>query len=172
MAIAWVWYSFILPTMHIGLTLVIQGKTLTMIALILATKNDISSEYSNSTLIGVDTLMYPRIWLMSIAVVPLSVLSNWEKQIQDHCMPNSLSYAMYYGSDRDLFAKDLQKYDVVVTTYQTVVGEHSGLADEAPNKRRRKEMGPLFGVQWKVLVFVYSYPCIVDVGITTAHHFG
>ncbi|KAH9176256.1 SNF2 family N-terminal domain-containing protein [Lactarius sanguifluus] len=112
------------------------GKTLTMIALILATKNDISSGYSNSTLI----------------VVPLSVLSNWEKQINDHCMPNTLSYAIYYGSGRDLSPKDLQKYDVVVTTYQTVVGENSGFADEVPNKKRRKEAGSLFAVQWKRVI--------------------
>ncbi|KAI9463683.1 SNF2 family N-terminal domain-containing protein [Lactarius psammicola] len=112
------------------------GKTLTMIALILATKNDISSDYSNSTLI----------------VVPLSVLSNWEKQIQDHCVPNTLSYAIYYGSGRDLSANDLQKYDIVVTTYQTVVGENSGFADGAPNKKRRKETGNLFAVQWKRII--------------------
>ncbi|KAI9442268.1 SNF2 family N-terminal domain-containing protein [Lactarius indigo] len=112
------------------------GKTLTMIALILATKNDITSGYSNSTLI----------------VVPLSVLSNWEKQINDHCVPNSLSYAIYYGSGRDMSAMDLQKYDVVVTTYQTVVGENSSFADEAPNKRRRKEAGSLFAVQWKRVI--------------------
>ncbi len=143
-----------------------------MIALILATKNDISSDYSNSTLIGVSALMHLTLWLIFVAVVPLSVLSNWEKQIQDHCMPNTLSYAIYYGSGRDLSAKDLQKYDVVVTTYQTVVGENSGFSDDAPNKRRRKETGSLFAVQWKVLVFVSSSLCIVDVGITIARHIG
>ncbi|KAI0305630.1 SNF2 family N-terminal domain-containing protein [Multifurca ochricompacta] len=112
------------------------GKTLTMIALILATKNDISSEFSNSTLI----------------VVPLSVLSNWEKQIQDHCVPEALSYVMYYGAGRDMSAKDLQKCDVVVTTYQTVVGEHNGSTDEVVSKKRKKSVSGLFGVQWKRIV--------------------
>ncbi|KAI0256048.1 SNF2 family N-terminal domain-containing protein [Lactifluus subvellereus] len=112
------------------------GKTLTMIALILATKNDVSSECSKSTLI----------------VVPLSVLSNWEKQIQDHCVPNTLSYAVYYGTNRDMSAKDLQKYDVVITTYQTVVGEHNGSTDGAAGKRRKKDTGRLFGVQWKRVI--------------------
>jgi SWI/SNF-related matrix-associated actin-dependent regulator of chromatin subfamily A3 len=46
-------------------------------------------------------------------------------------------------------AKDLQKYDVVVTTYQTVVGEHNG-SDEAAGKRRKKDTGSLFEVPWKV----------------------
>jgi SWI/SNF-related matrix-associated actin-dependent regulator of chromatin subfamily A3 len=126
-----------------------------MIALILVTKNDIPSDHSNSTLIGVYSLRHRALWLIPIAVVPLSVLSNWEKQIQDHCVPNSLSYAVYYGSGRDLSAKDLQKYDIVVTTYQTVVGENSALAGEAPNKKRRKDSGSLFAVQWKVRVFVF-----------------
>jgi hypothetical protein len=171
-AIAWAWYSVVRPYRAYSLTLVIQGKTLTMIALILATKNDIPSDHSNSTLIGVSPLMHRTSRLNFVAVVPLSVLSNWEKQIQDHCVPNTLSYAVYYGSGRDLSAKDLQKYDVVVTTYQTVVGEHSELVDVAPKKKRRKEKGSLFEVQWKVLISVSSILCLVDVGTVTARYFG
>lgn len=140
-----------------------------MIALILATKNDIPSDHSNSTLIGVSSLMHRTFRLIFIAVVPLSVLSNWEKQIQDHCVPNTLSYAVYYGPGRDLSAKALQKYDVVVTTYQTVVGENS-VADEASNKKRRKDKGSLFEVQWKVLILISSILCIVNVA--TACYFG
>jgi hypothetical protein len=170
--IVWAWYSVVRSYRAYGLTLVIQGKTLTMIALILATKNDIPSDHSNSTLIGVFSLMHRTLRLIFIAVVPLSVLSNWEKQIQDHCVPNTLSYAVYYGSGRDLSAKDLQKYDVVVTTYQTVVGENSELAHEAPNKKRRKNEGSLFEVQWKVLITVSSILCIVNVGTATARCFG
>lgn len=111
------------------------GKTLTMIALIVATKNEVSPGYSKSTLI----------------VVPLSVLSNWEKQIQDHCMPDTLSYAVYYGATRSMSAKELQKYDVIVTTYQTVVGDHNN-SEEASGKKRKKDKGGLFGVQWKRIV--------------------
>ncbi|KAF8502088.1 SNF2 family N-terminal domain-containing protein [Russula emetica] len=111
------------------------GKTLTMIALIMATKNEVSPAYSKSTLI----------------VVPLSVLSNWEKQMQDHCMPDTLSYAVYYGATRGMSAKELQKYDVIVTTYQTVVGDHNG-SEEASAKKRKKDTGSLFGVPWKRIV--------------------
>jgi len=83
------------------------------------------------------------------SVVPLSVLSNWEKQIQDHCMPDTLSYVVYYGATRGMSTKELQNYDVVITTYQTVVGEHSS-SDGAAGKRRKKDTGSLFGVSWKV----------------------
>ena len=120
-----------------------------MLALIIATKNDVSPEYSNSTLIGRCHHNMLEIVDKHVLVVPLSVLSNWEKQIQDHCMPDTLSYVVYYGATRGMSPKELQNYDVVVTTYQTVVGEHSSSA-EAAGKRRKKDTGSLFGVAWKV----------------------
>jgi SWI/SNF-related matrix-associated actin-dependent regulator of chromatin subfamily A3 len=89
------------------------------------------------------------LWLTFVSVVPLSVLSNWEKQIQDHCMPGTLSYAVYYGATRSMSAKELQKYDVIVTTYQTVVGDNNG-SEEASGKRRKKDKGGLFAIPWKV----------------------
>ena len=120
-----------------------------MIALIIATKNEVSPEYSRSTLIGLSVVMAFQFVAEYDSVVPLSVLSNWEKQIQDHCMPDTLSYAVYYGATRGMSAKDLQKYDVIVTTYQTVVGDHNG-SEEASGKKRKKDTGNLFKVPWKV----------------------
>jgi len=64
-------------------------------------------------------------------------------------MPDTLSYAVYYGATRGMSAKELQKYDVIVTTYQTVVGDHNG-SEEASVKRRKKDTASLFGVPWKV----------------------
>jgi SWI/SNF-related matrix-associated actin-dependent regulator of chromatin subfamily A3 len=120
-----------------------------MIALILATKDDISPGHSKSTLIGMSIMIHETSWLRCVSVVPLSVLSNWEKQIQDHCVPNILTYAVYYGTARGMSTKELQNYDVVVTTYQTVVGEHGG-SEETASKKRKKDTGSLFGIQWKV----------------------
>jgi len=120
-----------------------------MIALILATKNDVSPGYSKSTLIGMSTMIPFTSWLKHVSVVPLSVLSNWEKQVQDHCVPDTLSYAVYYGATRNMSATELQNYDVVVTTYQTVVGDH-GSSEETAGKKRKKDTGSLFGVPWKV----------------------
>ncbi|KAJ6625516.1 SNF2 family N-terminal domain-containing protein [Mycena sp. CBHHK59/15] len=111
------------------------GKTLTMLALILTTKADVPRDFSNSTLI----------------VAPLSVISNWEKQIEDQCVPGSLSYFTYYGSKRDMSAKELQKFDVVITTYQTVAGEHDD-KDSGPNKKKKKVERSLFETQWKRIV--------------------
>ncbi|EIN11511.1 hypothetical protein PUNSTDRAFT_111629 [Punctularia strigosozonata HHB-11173 SS5] len=116
------------------------GKTLTMIALIMATQGDIVPEWSRSTLI----------------VVPLSILSNWETQLKDHVVPGALTHCVYYGSSRNMTAKELQKYDVVITTYQTVTGEHpEPKKDGEPVKKKKKvtaAKGALFDVQWKRVI--------------------
>ncbi|KAJ3791022.1 SNF2 family N-terminal domain-containing protein [Lentinula aff. detonsa] len=112
------------------------GKTLTMISLIIATKDDVPKNFSNATLV----------------VVPLSVLSNWEKQIQDHCVENTLTYCSYYGSQRaQLDARHLSSYDVVFTTYQTVAGEHESPKNQ-PVKKKKKAEKALFNVKWKRII--------------------
>ncbi|KAH6913909.1 SNF2 family N-terminal domain-containing protein [Coprinopsis sp. MPI-PUGE-AT-0042] len=100
------------------------GKTLTMLSLILATKDDNHPNFSKSTLI----------------VAPVSILSNWEKQIQDHVVLGVLSTYLYYGNNRSISADDLKKYDIVITTYQTITGEHPESAP-AGNKRRKSLTG-------------------------------
>ncbi|PIL34185.1 transcription factor [Ganoderma sinense ZZ0214-1] len=115
------------------------GKTLTMLALVLATKPDIPMDHSNSTLI----------------VVPLSVMSNWEKQIEDHVQPGALTSCVYYGKTRDVSPTELKRYDVVITTYQTVVQDHElslvGKAG-APTAKRQKTDKGLFDVMWKRII--------------------
>src|SRR6266568_3925723 len=96
-----------------------------MIALILATKKETDSGYSKSTLIGGHIFVICCHINSSPSVAPLSVLSNWEKQLEDHCAPGALTSCVYYGNNRGLSAAELQKYDVVITTYQTVAGEHN-----------------------------------------------
>lgn len=116
------------------------GKTLTMIALVLATKSDLPAEYSKSTLI----------------VVPLSILSNWESQIKEHCIPGSLKSCVYYGTGRSMSAAELENYDIVITTYNVVVSEH-GSANRTkaePNQKKKKteQANSLFNVKWKRII--------------------
>ncbi|CAA7259081.1 unnamed protein product [Cyclocybe aegerita] len=113
------------------------GKTLTMIALVLATRQQVDQGFSKATLI----------------VVPLSVMSNWEKQIADHCAPGSVFTCVYYGANRNISAADLQKYDIVITTYQTVAGEHEeGSNGAGPSKKKKKNERNLFEVAWKRII--------------------
>lgn len=85
-----------------------------------------------------------------ISVAPLSVLSNWEKQIEDHCTPGSLSLYTYYGTNRSMSPNELAKFDVVITTYQTVTGEFPDVTKDQPVKKKKKTENTLFSVQWKV----------------------
>ncbi|KAI0356200.1 hypothetical protein OH77DRAFT_1423798 [Trametes cingulata] len=112
------------------------GKTLTMLALVLATKSDTPIDHSNSTLI----------------VVPLSVMSNWEKQIEDHVKPGALTYCVYYGKNRSLTPAELKRFDVVITTYQTVALEHDVGAKGAPATKKQKMDKALFDVPWKRVI--------------------
>ncbi|KAF8756387.1 HIRAN protein [Rhizoctonia solani] len=66
------------------------GKSLTFLALVIATKNTRQK------------------------VCPLSVLSNWETQIDDHCNPGILACYTYYGNNRNVDPEVLKGYDVRV----------------------------------------------------------
>ncbi|KAJ3534925.1 hypothetical protein NMY22_g6710 [Coprinellus aureogranulatus] len=113
------------------------GKTLTMIALVLATQRDNTpNKFSKTTLI----------------VAPVSILSNWEKQIMDHVAPGHLSTYLYYGNNRNISATDLQKYDVVITTYQTITGEHGASAQGSAGTKKKKVEGVLMNIPWKRVI--------------------
>jgi SWI/SNF-related matrix-associated actin-dependent regulator of chromatin subfamily A3 len=45
--------------------------------------------------------------------------------------------------------EELRKHDVVITTYQTVAGEHSDASTGGPSKKKKKKEHCLFDVQWK-----------------------
>jgi SWI/SNF-related matrix-associated actin-dependent regulator of chromatin subfamily A3 len=127
-----------------------------MLALILATKTDKPADFSKSTLIGERLFLchYSSSYSMTyhMTVVPLSVMSNWEQQIQEHCVPGTLSSCTYYGTNRSMSPQELMEYDVVITTYQTVAGEHLDAASvTGPSKKKKKKIErSLFDIQWKV----------------------
>ncbi|XP_078694634.1 helicase-like transcription factor isoform X1 [Branchiostoma floridae x Branchiostoma belcheri] len=73
----------------------------------------------------------------TLVVCPLSVLSNWIDQLEEHIHPNvDLHIYTYYGPDRTKDPAELEQQDVVLTTYQM-------LAMDAKGKG-----GPLQQVQW------------------------
>ncbi|TCD63046.1 hypothetical protein EIP91_006059 [Steccherinum ochraceum] len=115
------------------------GKTLTMLSLVLATKADVPTDFSKSTLI----------------VVPLSVLSNWEKQIEDHVMPGKLTACVYYGAGRNMSTEELRRHDIVLTTYQTIVTEHessTSVPGDGSKKKRKIQQTTLLDMPWKRII--------------------
>ena len=81
-------------------------------------------------------------------------MSNWEKQIEDHVQPGALTSCVYYGKSRSMTPAELKKYDVVITTYQTVTQEHDlslhGKGGATPAAKKQKTDKGLFDVHWKV----------------------
>lgn len=57
----------------------------------------------------------------TLLVCPLSIISNWESQIQEHWDPQSRpSIYIYHGNGRLTDPQKLADYDLVITTYSTL----------------------------------------------------
>ncbi|XP_059668298.1 putative SWI/SNF-related matrix-associated actin-dependent regulator of chromatin subfamily A member 3-like 1 [Cornus florida] len=68
----------------------------------------------------------------TLIVCPPSVFSTWITQLVEHTNPGKLKVYMYYG-ERTKDANELQKYDIVLTTYSTLSSEDGG--SESPLKK-------------------------------------
>ncbi|KAF3025341.1 hypothetical protein E8E15_008776 [Penicillium rubens] len=62
----------------------------------------------------------------TLLVVPLSAVSNWVTQIKEHLKPRSVTYYVFHGPSRTTDSKELSEYDIVITTYSTILSEISG----------------------------------------------
>ncbi|PIN15660.1 DNA helicase [Handroanthus impetiginosus] len=68
----------------------------------------------------------------TLIVCPPSVFSAWITQLEEHTTKGTFKVYMYYG-ERTKDAKELQKYDIVLTTYTTLSTEESW--DKSPIKK-------------------------------------
>lgn len=59
----------------------------------------------------------------TLIVCPLSVLSNWVTQLEEHTIPGGLGVHLYHGSERIKDPKLLSKFDIVLTTYNILATE-------------------------------------------------
>lgn len=85
-------------------------------------------------------------------VCPLSVLSNWESQIDEHAAPGQLKYIVFYGDGREVSQAKLEKADVVITTYQVVTSEQSTRPSKAKKAKTGQSTGRLIDTKWKRIV--------------------
>uniref|UniRef100_A0AAQ6IJL5 Helicase-like transcription factor n=1 Tax=Anabas testudineus TaxID=64144 RepID=A0AAQ6IJL5_ANATE len=66
----------------------------------------------------------------TLIICPLSVLSNWLDQFEQHVSANvKLNVYLYYGSDRNRSTKFLSSQDVVITTYNILSSDNG---DKSP----------------------------------------
>jgi SWI/SNF-related matrix-associated actin-dependent regulator of chromatin subfamily A3 len=115
------------------------GKTLEMIALV-AADNEKAGRKTGTTLI----------------VAPLSVMSNWSGQIVQHVRRSeALDVYTYHGAGRvQMKAEDFAKYEVVITTYQTLASDYmpkgKGSSSKAPEQKLRSS--GLYSMQWRRVI--------------------
>lgn len=113
------------------------GKTLEMISLIVA---DAERNGRGTTLV----------------VAPLSVMSNWSVQIENHVRKNkALSVYIYHGSARvAMNPTDFGQFDVVITTYQTLASDYmpkdKGTSGKLPERNLRTS--GLYSVKWRRVI--------------------
>ncbi|KAG1871505.1 SNF2 family N-terminal domain-containing protein [Suillus subluteus] len=108
----------------------------------------------------------------NLIVAPLALLDQWKLEIEMKTT-NNLKCLVYHGSNKPRKKTDLMKYDVVLTTYHTLALEwpdleaeekakqkaqkrkkktdsfiESDSGDDRKPKKKKRELGLLFQVQW------------------------
>lgn len=119
------------------------GKTIQALALIMsnprpehgsadATKRKIPAKIGQGTLV----------------VAPLALIKQWESELKDKVERlHKLKVLVHHGPNRTRRAADLGKYEVVITTYQTLSSEHADSSDGADGIK----VG-VMGVNWYRLI--------------------
>ncbi|KAJ3200332.1 hypothetical protein HDU67_002141, partial [Dinochytrium kinnereticum] len=89
------------------------GKTLQILSLIV-------SDPTGSGVVDTPTLPKGDYSKATLIVCPLSVISNWCDQIQQHLVPKTVSWHVYHGKDRIENVDELSNFDIVITTYNMI----------------------------------------------------
>ena len=112
------------------------GKTCTMLALIVA--DPLQHGISTHSSIRVKG---------TLIVAPVPLLFVWEKQFQEHFRRGCVRHAIFYGRDRQQKV-NLQNYDIVLTTYNTVALEWKN----CKAKGSQTTSSPLFNTFWHRII--------------------
>nr|XP_019002387.1 uncharacterized protein I203_04868 [Kwoniella mangroviensis CBS 8507]OCF65848.1 hypothetical protein I203_04868 [Kwoniella mangroviensis CBS 8507] len=95
----------------------------------------------------------------TLIIAPLALLHQWKTEIEAKTTPGFLRVLIYHGPKRVKSQHNLKQYDIVLTTYGTLVAEagpkvrtiekrKKAGSDEEEDYRDVKKQGPLFKVQW------------------------
>lgn len=116
------------------------GKTCTMLSLIA------SNPYPGETLVDES---HPNHEVKgTLIVVPFSVLQVWETQILQHFHPSTIQGCSYFGSRRHQLIHEAHKFDIVLTTYNTVAMEWKS----RKSVKARGTSSLLFSYHWHRIV--------------------
>ena len=110
------------------------GKTIQTITLILLNPRGKDDARKISKSVGKTTLV----------VAPLALIQQWSREIEEKVEnTHALKILVHHGPKRTKRGDDLRKYDVVITTYQTVMSEHENSSKTGDGPK----IG-CFGVHW------------------------
>jgi SWI/SNF-related matrix-associated actin-dependent regulator of chromatin subfamily A3 len=88
----------------------------------------------------------------TLIVSPLSLMSNWTSQIEEHLHDSTLSMLVIHGSKKEA-STDSSDYDVVITSYGTLVADYKAAGlEKNPGKIVKKTRHGLFGRLWRRVV--------------------
>ncbi|RBR14484.1 uncharacterized protein FIESC28_07720 [Fusarium coffeatum] len=99
------------------------GKTLTMITSICATKVAAINFQKTNTRGNIDDLTCPRTTATLVVVTSTQVMEVWRKEVSSHFKDGSLRTIMFHGDSRPTQQTALMDYDIVLTTYATLVAD-------------------------------------------------
>lgn len=135
------------------------GKTLTMIALILTQKNQEKSQKRDENnavtwLSKADSSGFTSHG--TLIVCPASLIHHWKNEVEKHVNSNKLRVYLYHGPNRQLNAKVLSMYDIVVTTYSLLAKEIPTVKEEGEvpgaNLRVKDISTPLLQIVWARII--------------------
>ncbi|KAF2684141.1 hypothetical protein K458DRAFT_38039 [Lentithecium fluviatile CBS 122367] len=98
------------------------GKTLTMLSAVVCSK-DTATEFAKID--SCRTRTRPTKATL-IVVTSRQVLDVWISEIEKHLMPDTLRVALFHGDSRAKTTEALVDYDIVLTTYRTLVFDGKG----------------------------------------------
>lgn len=116
------------------------GKTIQSISLILTNPRPPKTSVITDNTKGLSNIVDKG----TLVVGPLALIKQWEAEIKNRVeVSHRLKVCVHHGPQRTKRFEDLRKYDVVITTYQILVSEHSSSSE--------REGGPqfgCFGIHW------------------------
>lgn len=115
------------------------GKTIQSISLLLVNPRPKFSAESN------DKKSLPKsVEKCTLVVAPLALIKQWEAEIKNRVSDShTMRVCVHHGPQRTKRFEDLRKYDVVITTYQILVSEHSTSSERADGPQ-----AGCFGLHW------------------------
>jgi SNF2 family DNA or RNA helicase len=107
------------------------GKTIQSIALILTNPKPSASKPDEGEKLVNRRKLPTNLDKGTLVVAPLALIKQWEGEIRDRVEDShALRVCVHHGPQRAKSFKELKKYDVVITTYHTLVSEHSSSGGE------------------------------------------